>query len=181
MKKTILTATALLCLSTPLQAFDLPCTALDVPCYVKSNTTILRKEPSEDSPIMQQLSPARDSDKLYFYLRAKIEVKRKWWGYFEPVEPIVDMITGKKMAGGWTPLDNAFHDLDYSSFAPFLRKEGKEVVLFTNETVAIAVCKPKTYVILVDTEYFFGLFGVDAGLSVFKLEEFEKKASSPYT
>lgn len=112
MKKTILTAIALLCLSTPLQAFDYPCFILDVPCYVKSNTTILREKPSEDSQIVQQLSPARDSDRLYYYLRVRRAVKRKWWGYFEPVEPIVDMITGKTMAGGWAPLANAFHDVD---------------------------------------------------------------------
>ncbi len=112
MKKIILAVITLLCLSTPLQAKDFHCFILDVPCYVKSNTTILRKEPSEDSPIVQQLSPARDSDKLYFYLRAKIVVKRKLWGYFAPVEPIVDLITGETTAGGWAPLDNAFHDLD---------------------------------------------------------------------
>lgn len=120
MKKIILTAIALLCLSTPLQAKDFPCFILDVPCYVKSGATILRKEPSEDSPIVQQLSPARDSDKLYFYLRAKIAVKekRQGWGYFEPVEPIVDMITGKTMAGGWVLLTNAFHNLDEDKIRP---------------------------------------------------------------
>ena len=112
MKKTILTAIALLCLSTPLQARDCPCIVLDIPCYIKSSTTILRKEPSKDSPIVQQLSPARDSDRLYFYLRSRKKVKEGLWGYFEPVEPIVDLITGKTMAGGWTPLANAFHDLD---------------------------------------------------------------------
>lgn len=136
MKKTILTAIALLCLSTPLQAMDLPCFILDAPCYIKSNTTILRKEPSEDSPIVQQLSPARDSDRLYYYLRVRMPIKEKWWGYFESVEPSVDLITGKMMAGGWAPLANAFHDVD--SATDVIKDDKQEV------TVGFMVCKPNT-------------------------------------
>lgn len=135
MKKTILTAIALLCLSTPLQAEDVPCILMGAPCYIKSNTTILWKEPSEDSPIVQQLSPARDSDRLYFYLRARRKVKEKWWGYFEPVEPILDLITGKMMAGGWTPLDNAFHDMYKPSAEEFERYSGRPSLLMYKPNV----------------------------------------------
>lgn len=143
MKKTILTAITLLCLSTPLQAFETYCNVLDAPCYMKSNTTILRKEPSEDSPIVQQLSPARDSDRLYFFFRAKREVKGKLWGYFEPVEPIVDMITGKKMAGGWASLDNAFHDVYDPSVKELEQLDGQHTMF---------MYRPKTPVYFVETK-----------------------------
>lgn len=146
MKKTILTAIALLCLSTPLQAEDFPCFILDVPCYVKSGATILRKEPSEDSPIVQQLSPARDSDRLYYYLRVRMQIKGKWWGYFESVEPIVDLITGKMMAGGWAPLANAFHDLDESSSANVIKDDKQEVA------VEFMVFKPNTRTYGIETK-----------------------------
>lgn len=148
MKKTILTATALLCLSTPLQAEDMPpwrCMVIGAPCYIKSNTTILRKVPSEDSQIVQQLSPARDSDKLYYYLRARMQVKGKLWGYFESVEPIVDMITGKKMAGGWAPLDNAFHDVYDPSVEELEKYDGRHrhIMLMFRPNVPVYVVEGK--------------------------------------
>lgn len=148
MKKTILTAIALLCLSTPLQAMDLPCFILDAPCYIKSNTTILRKEPSEDSPIVQQLSTARDSDRLYFFFRAKREVKGKLWGYFEPVEQIVDMTTGKTMAGGWAPLDNAFHDVYNPSFEELEKYNRQHTMLMYRPNIPVYFFETKNFFIV---------------------------------
>ena len=134
------------------QAMDLRCLILDAPCYIKSNTTILRKEPSEDSPIVQQLSPARDSDRLYYYLRATMVVKGKVWGYFESVEPIVDLITGKKMAGGWASLDNAFHDLDESSLTEVIKDDKQKV------SVRFMFFKPNARIYVLDMEDSFIAF-----------------------
>lgn len=113
MKKTILTAIALLCLSTPLQAQEVirrKC-LIGAPCYIDSDKTVLREKPNKDSRIILQASPARKGGKIYFYLRDVTFSGATFWGYFEAVEPIVDLTTGKTREGGWASLDNAFTEI----------------------------------------------------------------------
>ncbi len=154
MKKTILIAIALLCLSTPLQAQEVikkKCLTIGIPCYIDSDTTVLREKPNKDSRITLQASPARKGSKIYFYLRDVTFSGTTRWGYFEAVEPIVDLATGKTREGGWTPLDNAFSEM-VGMWSLF---EGNRE---TMEGVMVALFKPNTFMLLVNSKFVTGVF-----------------------
>ncbi len=118
MKKTILTAIALLCLSTPLQAKEtsvplpskeMPCFVLGAPCRIK-HEIILRKEPNEDSPIVYKQFPIED-DGRYFIFEKREYCNEKACGYFTTI-PTLGLILGNTIyVSGWAPLDNAVHDI----------------------------------------------------------------------
>lgn len=154
MKKTILTAIALLCLSTPLQAQEVTktsCLIIGFPCYIDSDKTVLREKPNKDSRIILQASPARKGSKIYFYLRNVTLSGATSWGYFEAVEPIVDLTTGKTREGGWAPLDNAFAEVVWAQFLFGNEIEKEHVILFLLEP-------NNTPILLVDSKFFKGVF-----------------------
>ena len=171
MKKTILTATALLCLSTPLQAKEIPssllaspskvirCYIVDAPCRIK-NEIILRKEPSEYSPIVQRLPPPTENNFFenshrYFYLRATMRNKEKVWGYFEPLNQTFNVITGDPMTeSGWAPLDNAVHDIYPPSSADLAIYGGQ---------ASLEIFGPGTPVYIIEQERSFTGFPLRSG------------------
>ena len=153
MKKIILIAIALLCLSTPLQAQEVirkKCHILGIPCYIDSDTTVLREKPDKDSRIILQASPARKGGKIYFYLRDITFSEETFWGYFEAVEPIVDLTTGKTREGGWASLDNAFTEI--VEMWPLIEGTAGEGVIF-------ALFEPNdTPILLVNSKLVKGAF-----------------------
>ncbi len=151
MKKIILAVITLLCLSTPLYAQEVitsPCRIIDIPCYIASDETVLREEPNKDSRIVLQASPARKGSKIYFYLRQIVLYGEKFWGYFEAVEPIVDLMTGKTSEGGWAPLSTAFTEVVWA----------QQLLGKADEGVTFFLFKPNTPMLIVNSKLVTGAF-----------------------
>ena len=158
MKKIVLALITLLGLSSPLRAADIPCVIVDTPCYIKGNVTILKEKPSDGAKVVQKLFPARNDDKLYYYLRKIVVSEGEKWGYFESVTPIIDAMTDKGMKGGWAPLNGAFHDMDSHGW-PVIEKEN-------GEGVFLAKFKPDTSVFIIHTRDFISTVPYDKVLTL---------------